>query len=171
MPKPCRGAKIEWKSDPARDKEDAMWRGMKFGTLGFAVLVFLASSVTTGAQDTTTQESKAQAQTEAGLHQGQRANHLEWLSKELNLTDEQKAKVKPILDDQTKQMHATQEDSSLTQEQKREKMKQIHQTTHSQINDILTPEQQKKFAALKEQQKEHHEGSKESPSEQPKQPY
>ena len=143
-----------------------MWRGMKFGTLGFAVLVFLASSVTTRAQDA--QESKAQAQTEAGPHHGQQ---LERLSKELNLTDEQKEKVKPILDEQTKQMHAAQEDTSLTQQQKRDKMKQIHQTTHSQINEILTPEQQKKFAALKEQQKEHHEGSKESPSEQPKQPY
>ena len=148
-----------------------MWRGMKFGVLGFAVLVFLASSVTTRAQDAATQESKAQAQTEAGPHQGQRANHLEWLSKELNLTDEQREKVKPILDEQTKQMHAAQEDTSLSQEQKRDKMKQIHQTTHSQINEILTPEQQKKFAALKEQHKEHHEGSKESPSEQPKQPY
>jgi Spy/CpxP family protein refolding chaperone len=156
---------------PARDKEDTMWRGMKFGTLGFAVLVFLACSVTTRAQDAGTQESKAQAQTENGTHHGQRAGHLEWLSKELNLTDDQKAKVKPILDEQTKQMRAMQEDSSLTQDQKREKMKQLHQTTHSQINEILTPEQQKKFAALKEQQKEHHEGSKESPSEQPKQPY
>jgi periplasmic protein CpxP/Spy len=156
---------------PARDKEETMWRGMKFGTLGFAVLVFLASSVTTRAQDAATQESKAQAQTEAGPHHGQRANHLEWLSKELNLTDEQKEKVKPILDEQAKQMHAAQEDTSLTQEQKHDKMKQIHQATHSQINEILTPEQQKKFAELKEQQKEHREGSKENPSEQPKQPY
>jgi len=148
-----------------------MCKGTKFGTLCFAVALFLAYSVTTRAQDAGTQESKAQAQTENGMHHGQRAGQLERLSKELNLTDEQKTKVKPILDEQTKQMHATQEDSSLTQEQKHDKMKQIHETTHSQINDILTPEQQKKFAALKEQQKEHREGSKESPSEQPKQPY
>jgi protein CpxP len=147
-----------------------MWRGMKFGTLGFAVLVFLASSVTTRAQDAATQESKAQAQTEAGPHHGQRAGHLEWLSKELNLTDEQKAQVKPILDEQSKQMRATQEDTSLTQDQKREKMKQIHQTTHSQINGVLTPEQQKKFAEMKEEHKGQREGSKENPSEQPKQP-
>jgi Spy/CpxP family protein refolding chaperone len=148
-----------------------MWKEMKFGMLGFAVLFFLACSVTARAQDAGTQESKAQAQTEAGPHHGQHASHLEWLSKELNLTDEQKEKVKPILDEQTKQMHAAQEDTSLSQEQKHDKMKQIHQSTHSQINDILTPEQQKKFAALKEQQKEHREGSRESPSEQPKQPY
>ncbi len=148
-----------------------MLKGTKFGTLCFAVLLFFAYSVTARAQDAGTQESKAQAQTENGMHQGQRAGQLERLSKELNLTDDQKAKVKPILDEQTKQMHATQDDTSLSQEQKRDKMKQIHQTTHSQINEILTPEQQKKFAALKEQQKEHREGSKESPSEQPKQPY
>ena len=148
-----------------------MLKGTKIGALSLAVLLFLACSVTTRAQDAGTQESKAQTQTEAGPHHGQRANHLEWLSKELNLTDEQKAQIKPILDEQSKQMRATQEDTSLSQDQKREKMKQLHQTTHSQINDILTPEQQKKFAALKEQQKEHREGSKESPSEQPKQPY
>ena len=148
-----------------------MWKEMKVGTLGFAVLLFLACSVTARAQDAGTQESKAQTQTEAGPHHGQRAGQLERLSKELNLTDDQKAKVKPILEEQTKQMHATQEDSSLTQEQKHDKMKQIHETTNLQISDILTPEQQKKFAALKDQQKEHREGSKESPSEQPKQPY
>jgi len=148
-----------------------MWRGMNFGALGFAVLVFFACSVAVRAQDAGTQESKAQAQTEAGPHHGQRAGQLERLSKELNLTDDQKAKVKPILEEQTKQMHATQEDFSLTQEQKHDKMKQIHETTNLQISDILTPEQQKKFAALKDQQKEHREGSKESPSEQPKQPY
>jgi Spy/CpxP family protein refolding chaperone len=147
-----------------------MWKETKFGPLCFAVLLFFAYSVATGAQDAGTQ-TKPQAQTESGPHHGQRANQLERLSKELNLTDEQKEKVKPILDEQTKQMHATQEDSSLSQEQKRDKMKQIHQSTHSQINDILTPEQQKKFAELKEQQKEHREGSKENPSEQPKQPY
>ena len=148
-----------------------MWKGMKFGMLGFAVLLFFACSVVVRAQDAGTQESKAQAQTEAGPHHGQRTNHLEWLSKELNLTDEQKAQVKTILDEQSKQMRAMQEDTSLTEEQKHEKMKQIHQSTHSQINGILTPEQQKKFAEMKEQHKGQREGSKENPSEQPKQPY
>ena len=75
------------------------------------------------------------------------------------LTTEQQAKVKPILEDQSKQMKTMREDTTLTQEQKREKMKQLHESTHSQINEILTPEQQKKFAELKEQQKAHHEGS------------
>jgi periplasmic protein CpxP/Spy len=148
-----------------------MWKGTKLRTLCFAVPLFFSYSVTTHAKGSATRQSNPQAQTEGGMHHGQHAGQLEWLSKELNLTDEQKAKVKPILEEQTKQMRATKEDTSLSQEQKRDKMKQIHETTHSQINEILTPEQQKKFVELKEQQKEHREGSKESPSEQPKQPY
>lgn len=88
-----------------------MLKGTKIGTLCLAVLLFFICSVTTRAQDAGTQESKAQAQTEAGPHHGQHANNLDWLSKELNLTDEQKEKVKPILDEQSKQMRATQEDA------------------------------------------------------------
>jgi hypothetical protein len=76
-------------------------------------------------------------------------------------------KVKPILEDQNKQMKATREDTTLTQDQKRDEMKQLHESTHSQINDMLTSEQQKKFAELKEQQKEHHEGNKPDGTKQP----
>ena len=133
----------------------------------FAVALFFAFSIATQAQDAGTQQSNPQAQTESGMHQGQRTGQLEWLSKQLNLTDDQKAKLKPILEDQSRQMKATREDTTLTQDQKREKMKQVHESTHSQINDILTPEQQKKFAELKEQQKAHHEENKPGESKQP----
>ena len=140
----------------------------KFGAMFFAVALFFAFSVTTRAQDAGTQQSNPQAKTESGMHQGQRAGQLDWLSKQLNLTDDQKAKLKPILEDQSKQMKTTREDTTLTQDQKRDKMKQIHESTHSRINDILTPDQQNKFAQLKEQQKEHREGTK---PDEPKQPY
>jgi protein CpxP len=131
----------------------------------FAVLLFFGYSLSARAQDTGTQQSKPPAQ--SGMHHGQRGSQLEWLSKELNLTDDQKAKVKPILEAERKQMQEVREDTSLSQEQKHEKMKEIHETAHSQINDILTPDQQKKFAQITEQRKAHREGNK--PSE-PKQP-
>jgi periplasmic protein CpxP/Spy len=139
----------------------------EFGAPCFAVLLFLGCSIAARAQDTGTQQSNAQAQGQTAMHQGQHASRLEWLSKELNLTDEQKAKLKPILADEGKQMQGVKEDTSLSQEQKHDKMKQIHETTNSQISDILTPEQQKKFAELKAQHKAHPEGSK---PEEPKQP-
>lgn len=140
-----------------------MLRNAKFGLACFAALLFFGYSLAARAQDSGTQQTNPQAQAQ-GMHHGSR---LEWLSKELNLTDDQKAKVKPILSDEGKQMQAAKEDTSLSQEQKRDKMKQIHETTNSQINDILTPEQQKKFAELKAQHKGHPEGSK---PEEPKQP-
>jgi hypothetical protein len=45
------------------------------------------------------------------------------------LEDDQKEKLKPILQDQHKQMKAVRDDTSLTQDQKHEKMKQIHEST------------------------------------------
>ena len=120
------------------------------------------------AQDTGTQQSNPQAQTQNGMQHGPRGSRLEWLSTQLNLTDEQKAKLKPILEDEGKQMQAVRGDSSLSQDQKRDKVKQIHETTNSQINDTLTPDQQKKFAALQAQRKEHQGGNKPNPPEEPK---
>lgn len=134
-----------------------MLRNVKIVPLYFAALLFWGYSLPARAQSGGSQPSNPPAQSE--MHHGSHANRLEWLSKELNLTEEQKAKVKPILEDQEKQMHAIREDSSLSQEQKHEKMMQVHENTHSQINGILTPDQQKKFADLKEQHMGHQKGN------------
>ena len=82
--------------------------------------------------------------------------HLQMLSEKLNLTADQKLKVKPILEDQAQQMKAIHDDTSLTQEQKSAKKKAIHETTHDQINAVLTPEQQEKFQEMKNEGMEKH---------------
>ena len=94
----------------------------------------------------------------AGMHQkGQSAEqHLQMLSEKLNLTDDQKAKVKPILQDQMQQMKAVREDSSLSEDQRRAKMKSIHESLHDQINAVLTPEQQAKFKQMQHEEMEKH---------------
>jgi len=46
-------------------------------------------------------------------------SRLEEISKQLNLTDDQKAKLKPILQDEAQQMKTLHEDTSLTHEQKK----------------------------------------------------
>lgn len=102
-----------------------------------------------------------------GTTGGQAARHertydrLEWLSKELNLSDEQKEKLKPILHDEAKQMRAVHEDSSLTPDQKRDKAKQIRKTFRPQIQAVLTPEQQEKFKTLKQEAREKRQGKEE----------
>ncbi|HXW56063.1 MAG TPA: hypothetical protein VEJ67_09960 [Candidatus Cybelea sp.] len=143
-----------------------MHKNIRFGVPCFALVLFFACSLVARAQDTGTQQSTSQAQAQTAMHQGQHANRLEWLSKQLNLTDEQKAKVKSILGDEGKQMQTAREDTSLSQAQKQDKMKEIHANADSQINDLLTTDQQKKFAELKAQMKSH-QGTK---PDEPKQP-
>jgi Spy/CpxP family protein refolding chaperone len=127
---------------------------------GLTLALALGFSLTTAAQTSST-ESKQQAspdQSQTGstrnMHRDRVGERLKWLSQQLNLTDDQKEQLKPILADEFKQMRAVGEDASLTQDQKREKMKQIHEAARPQVQAILTPGQQQKFAQLKGEAKE-----------------
>lgn len=60
----------------------------------------------------------------------------------LNLTDDQKAKVKDILADTKTKRQAVLADTSLSEDQKRAKMKELHEATMARMNEVLTPEQQ-----------------------------
>jgi Spy/CpxP family protein refolding chaperone len=93
------------------------------------------------------QEDKASAQ-----------EHLQAMAKELNLTDEQKEKLKPIFTSQMEEVQAVRNDTSLTPPQRRQKMMAIHQKYSPQVNAILTPEQQAKWKAMKKDAMEKHQG-------------
>jgi protein CpxP len=127
---------------------------------GLTFALALAFSLTTAAQKSPTeskqQASPAQNQTgSAGnTHRDRVGERLEWLSQHLSLTEDQKKQLKPILADEFKKMRAVGEDALLTQDQKREKMKQIHEASRPQVQAILTPEQRQKFAQMKEEGKE-----------------
>ena len=69
-------------------------------------------------------------------------NPLEHLSKDLNLTDDQKAKVQPIIDQTKPQMEAIHKEAM-------EKMHALMEGAAVQIRPLLTPEQQTKFDAMK----------------------
>ncbi len=73
---------------------------------------------------------------------------MEHLTKELNLTKEQQEKIRPILENEMKEIQAVRSNDSLTKEQKHEKVKAIRQTTQAELNKILTPEQQKKYGEM-----------------------
>jgi Spy/CpxP family protein refolding chaperone len=77
-------------------------------------------------------------------------------TEKLNLTDEQRTKLKPILQDQAQQVKAVRDDTALSQEQKTAKMKAIHASFHDQINAVLTPEQQAKLKEMKHEGAEKH---------------
>ncbi len=75
---------------------------------------------------------------------------LQQLATELNLTDDQKTQIKPILQGEVKELQGIKADASMSPEQKKSKATEIRSTSKSQIGAILTPEQQKKLAAMKE---------------------
>jgi len=79
-----------------------------------------------------------------GRHGGRRGDPLS----ALNLTDQQKAAAKPIFESAHNSMRSIQQDTTLTREQKFEKMKQLHQQTQSQLSAILTPDQLQQLKQL-----------------------
>ena len=65
----------------------------------------------------------------------------------LNLTDDQKAKVKDIFADAKAKRQTVWSDSSLTDDQKKAKMKELHAGTLAKLNEVLTPDQQAQLKA------------------------
>lgn len=75
-------------------------------------------------------------------HKRGTGDRLEHLTKALDLTPDQQAKIKPILEQARPQMKAAREES-------REKARAIRENTMAQIRPLLTPAQQQKFDAMK----------------------
>ena len=69
-------------------------------------------------------------------------NPLEHLSKDLDLTDAQKAQVQPIIDQAKPQIEAIHKEAM-------EKTHAIMESTGAQIRPLLTPQQQQKYDAMK----------------------
>ena len=74
---------------------------------------------------------------ETGMHGG-----LQAAVESLNLTDDQKAKVKDIFADAKTKKQALSGDASLSEEQKKAKMKELHTSRMAKLNEVLTPDQQ-----------------------------
>ncbi len=74
---------------------------------------------------------------EMGMHGG-----LQAAVESLTLTDDQKAKVKDIFADAKTKRQAVSNDASLSDEQKKAKMKELHSSIMAKLNEVLTPEQQ-----------------------------
>ena len=124
--------------------------------LGVYVSLGLVAALAIPLASAKSQANPAQAASkEKGMHDKMQA-----ALDSLNLTDDQKAKVKDILADAKTKRQAVVSDTSLNEEQKRAKMKELHEAMAAKLNEVLTPEQQ---AELKKKMTP----AKEKPSEQP----
>lgn len=114
-----------------------------------------------GASFTFAQTAPATPQTPGPKHhsgmRGQKMtpeNRLQRLSQKLNLTDAQKNSIKPILENENKQMKALHDDTSIARQDKWAKMQDIHKNTFDQIRPVLNPDQQAKLDQMQKNQQE-----------------
>jgi Spy/CpxP family protein refolding chaperone len=108
------------------------------------------SAILTPEQKIKADEMRATAMQRGKARQGrlQRmdpAVRLERMSSCLGLTADQKTKIAPILNEQTKEMKALHDDAKLTRDQRMQKMQDLRTKYHDKIGAILTPEQKTKF--------------------------
>ncbi|HEV2176228.1 MAG TPA: Spy/CpxP family protein refolding chaperone [Terriglobia bacterium] len=107
------------------------------------------------------QDSNAQANPQGPhgpMHHGGRMSadeQLERMSKMLNLTDDQKSQIKPILEDTHQQMRSIHTDTSLSPQDKRAKMHSLMADMHAKIRAVLTEEQRAKLDQMQQRRREH----------------
>ena len=70
---------------------------------------------------------------------------LKRMTADLNLTTDQQAKIKTILESEKTKMDALRDDTSVEGDAKREKAMQIRKDSQSAIRNVLTAEQQAKW--------------------------
>ena len=125
---------------------------------------FAAVSTAAFSQDNAAPDQQSAPAVE-GMHHGH--GHLdpnrrtEMLTKQLKLTADQQPKVLNILKDAQSQMEKLHSDSSMSQDDRRSKMMDMHKSSNDQIRALLDSDQQKKFDEIQskhEQWMGHHDG-------------
>lgn len=126
-----------------------------------ALLLAAATSVVVPAavaQDSSSNDQQPATQSAAPEHG--RGGHFdpekrtEMLTKHLKLTSDQQPKVLDILKSAQSQMQGLRSDSSLSQEDRRFKMMQIHQQSDDQIRALLDSKQQKKWDEMQSERQQ-----------------
>ena len=80
---------------------------------------------------------------------GRVERQLQRMAETLNLTDDQVAKIRPILQNRNQQLKDLRADSSLPQGEARAKAAAFRRTARQQIDSILTPKQREKQKAMR----------------------
>ena len=99
----------------------------------------------------TAQDTNAKAAPRRGANTEQR---LEQLDKQLQLTADQKTKLKAYFEGERKKMQDMRADTSLTREQRQEKMRAIREDLQKEMKSVLTADQFTKWEKEREKMRE-----------------
>lgn len=116
----------------------------------------LAQNAGSATSDDAANAAPSQATSNEANERGQK------FAEALNLTDQQKADLKSIRENQRQQAQAIKNDTSLTPEQKKAKFKELRKSSHEQMMAKLTPDQQKKFKEMRKEHRGHRHGKKDA---------
>jgi periplasmic protein CpxP/Spy len=105
----------------------------------------LAFSTIAMAQDADKKEAKKGGKNRFSVEQ-----RMERMSTDLKLTDEQKPKVKTVLEETSKSMQGLRE---VPQDERRAKMQSIREKEVTKLKEILTPDQMEKYKKAQEEMK------------------
>ena len=110
------------------------------GTLGLCLVALAAP------------QSPAQSQGSATPTTAEKLDKLEALSKQLNLTPDQKEKLLPILRAEAPKMQAIKNNTSLTGIQKLQQIRALHEQTEPQVKAILSQQQFDQLQKIRQQE-------------------
>lgn len=148
---------------------------LRHSLLAFALagLIYAAPAVAQNGAQTNApdQQSAANAQDQQGHGHGHGemdpAKRTEMLTKKLNLNADQQTKVREIFKSAQSQMQSLRSDSSMSRDDRRTKMMDIHKASGDQVRALLDSPQQKKWDEMqskREQRQGHRHGGQAPPS-------
>jgi Spy/CpxP family protein refolding chaperone len=86
--------------------------------------------------------------------QGEVATKLQEIAERLELTEEQKTQIAPILQKEIADLKVLRDDTSMRRGQKARRLQEISDTAGGQIRALLTPEQQEEYDKLRDEMRE-----------------
>lgn len=130
-----------------------MKKYVAFFAVTFAIILTASSAIAQDTSTTTTGTTPAATTAKRAKSGGKKASssradqELANLTKQLNLTDDQQAKIKPILTDESEQIHKSKKATTGTADDAKAASKKIREDAKTRIRAVLTPDQQKIYDA------------------------
>ena len=131
---------------------------MNTSRLSWMTAVALAATLSTAAL-VGAEDPGSEAKPKAARKQGGAANQvrerardrMQQVAQELNLTEDQKTRLKPIFKKEADKLKALRDDASLTREQRQEKVKAIREEIKREVKPVLTAEQWEKWEKIRQE--------------------
>ncbi len=122
-----------------------------------AVLATGAALAQAPDQNQPSSAAQATENTNARTHQAPNPDRMaKHLGKKLNLSNDQVAQIKPLLEDRTQQMQAVRADTTLSQQDRHNKARQIMQDSDTRIEAVLNDTQKQQFEQMLQERRAHH---------------